>query len=57
MADTTAARAGNPVGRWFGDRKVGTTSTRGGVREGQRAAVELARMSGELTELVGRFRV
>ncbi len=32
-------------------------STTDGVGESQRAAVELARMSGELTELVGRFRV
>ena len=24
MKDTTAARAGNPVGRWFADRKVNT---------------------------------
>ena len=32
-------------------------STTDGVGESQRAAVELARMSGALTELVGRFRV
>ncbi len=32
-------------------------STTDGVGESQRAAVELARMSGELSELVGRFRV
>ncbi len=32
-------------------------STTDGVGESQRAAVELARMSGELTDLVGRFRV
>ena len=32
-------------------------STTEGVGESQRAATELARMSGELTELVGRFRV
>ena len=32
-------------------------STTDGVGESQRAAVELSRMSGELTELVNRFRV
>jgi methyl-accepting chemotaxis protein len=32
-------------------------STTDGVGESQRAAVELARMGGELSELVGRFRV